>query len=112
MNDPIRRTAAGAPPVPLLVESLRAWRIAGEVRAEADGAVLVTAGGRRLRIEPPPPGLPFRWMVVGGARRRGATSLSSLLRVLRAALDPDYQGSRLRIAQPLLPPGGEGDAAP
>jgi len=108
-------SSTAAPPIPLLTESLRAWRIAGEVRAEADGAVLVVAGEQRLRIEPPPPGLPFRWMVVSGTRSRGATSLSSLLRVLHAALDPDYEGSRLRIAEPLLPPpppGGEGDAAP
>ncbi|WP_255575002.1 hypothetical protein [Caldovatus aquaticus] len=99
---------SAAPPLPLLAESLRAWRIAGEVRAAADGAVLVRAGGQRLRIQPAPPGLPFRWMVASGTRRRGATSVSSLLRVVRAMLDPDHAGSRLRIAAPLPPADAEG----
>jgi hypothetical protein len=93
-----------ASPVPLLVESLRAWRIAGEVRAEPDGAVVVRVAATELRIEPPPPNLPFRWMVVTPTRRRGVASVSALLRVLRTALDPDHEASRLRIAEPLLPP--------
>jgi hypothetical protein len=91
------------PPVPLLVESLRAWRIAGEVRAEPDGTVVVRAAATELRIEPPP-NLPFRWMVVTPTRRRGVASVPALLRVLRTALEPDYETSRLRIAEPLLPP--------
>ena len=92
------------PPVALLAESLRAWRIAGEVRTEADGTVVVLAGGVELRIERPPANLPFRWMVVTPTRRRGVASVSALLRVLRTALDPDHEASRLRIAEPLPPP--------
>jgi hypothetical protein len=93
-----------APLAPLLAESLRAWRIDGEVQAAPDGALRVRAGATELRIERPPPGLPFRWMVVTPARRRGVASVPALLRVLRTALDPDYEASRLRIAEPLLPP--------
>jgi hypothetical protein len=93
-----------APPVPLLVESLRAWRIAGEVQAKPNGTVVVRAGAMELRVEPPPPNLPFRWMVATPTRRRGVASVPALLRVLRTALEPDYETSRLRIAEPLLPP--------
>jgi hypothetical protein len=96
--------ADSAPPIPLLVESLRAWRIAGTVRAESDGTVLIDAAGQVLRIEPPPPSLPFRWMLVSTQRRRGVSSLSALLRLLHVALDPEYEAARLRIAEPLLPP--------
>ncbi len=123
MPDPITHSgaAAAAPPpdstaphrgatvaapslIALLAESLHAWRIAGAVSAEPDGTILVAAGALRLRIEPPPPGLPFRWMLASAERRRGVASLSGLLRALHAALDPGYAASRLRIAEPLLPP--------
>ena len=88
----------------LLVQSLRAWRVTGNVAREADGALLVTAGGRRLRVSRAPAELPFRWMVADGERTRGATSIAGLLRNLRAAVDPGYRPVRLRIAPlPLVP---------
>ena len=46
----------------------------------------------------------LRWMLGEGERTRGATSISSLLRHVRAAVDPGYRPVRLRIA-PLPPPG-------
>ena len=89
----------------LLVQSLAAWHVAGDVRREADGALLVTAGERRLRISRAAGELPFRWMVADGERTRGVPSVSGLLRHVRAAVDPGYRPVRLRIAPlPLTAP--------
>ncbi len=89
----------------LLLQSLRAWRVSGEVAREADGALLVMAGDKRLRISRAPAGLPFRWMVTERARSRGVSSIAGLLRTVRAAVDPDYRPIRLRIAPlPIVPP--------
>ena len=89
----------------LLVQSLAAWRVAGDVSREADGALLFAARERRLRIARAPADLPFRWIVAEGERTRGVTSVSGLLRALRAAVDPGYRPVRLRIAPlPLAAP--------
>ena len=86
------------------MESLAAWRVSGVVAREADGALLITAGEKRLRISRAPADLPFRWTVADGERTRGATSIAGLLRSLRAAVDPGYRPVRLRIASlPLVP---------
>jgi hypothetical protein len=82
----------------LLVQSLAAWRVRGDVSREADGALLVAAGDKRLRISRAPADLPFRWMVDEGERTRGVLSVSGLLRHVRAAVDPGYRPVRLRIA--------------
>jgi hypothetical protein len=88
----------------LLRQSLSAWRVAGEVVRAGDGSLLLTAGGKQLRISRTAEPLPFRWRVVGGEKSRGAASVSGLLRVVRAAIDPDYRPVRLRIAPlPLVP---------
>jgi hypothetical protein len=87
----------------LLARSLEAWRINGDVRRQADGALLVTASGRQLRISRAPPDLPFRWMVQDGERTRGATSVAGVLRHVRLAVDPGYRPVRLRIAPLPLP---------
>ena len=86
----------------LLSESLLAWGLAGSVRREPDGGILMTSDLGRIRIEPSPLGLPFRWIVVVNDRSRGAVSLAAMLRQVRAALDPGYPASRVRIAP--LPP--------
>ena len=89
----------------LLLQSLAAWRVSGNASREADGALLVTAGEKRLRISRAPADLPFRWMVADGARTRGVPSVSGLLRTVRAAVDPGYRPVRLRIAPlPLVAP--------
>jgi hypothetical protein len=41
-------------------QSLLAWRLKGSVRCTADGATLVSCDNHEIRIEPSPPGLPFR----------------------------------------------------
>jgi hypothetical protein len=89
----------------LLAESLAAWKVVGEVRRESDGALLLTAGNRRLRVARAGGNLPFRWMVSEGERTRGLTGIAGLLRAVRAAVDPGYRPVRLRIAPlPLSPP--------
>ena len=88
----------------LLVQSLAAWRVTGNVARQTDGVLLVTAREKRLRVSRAPTNLPFRWMVIEGERARGATSVSGLLRHVRAAIDPGYRPVRLRIAPlPLVP---------
>ena len=88
----------------LVLQSLRAWHVSGDVAREADGALLVTAGEKRLRISRAPADLPFRWMVAEGERTRGVLSIAGLLRTLRATVDPGYRPVRLRIAPlPLVP---------
>jgi hypothetical protein len=89
----------------LLVQSLRAWRVSGDVSRDPGGSLLVSTAGRRLRISRAPADLPFRWMVDDGERTRGAPSVSGLLRHVRVAVDPGYRPVRLRIAPlPLAAP--------
>ena len=89
----------------LIAQSLVAWRVSGEARHQADGALLLVAGDKQLRIARAPADLPFRWMVAEGERTRGVISIAGLLRAIRAAVDPGYRPIRLRLApQPLLPP--------
>jgi hypothetical protein len=59
---------------------------------------LLTAGGTQLRVTRATGDLPFRWMVSGVERTRGATGIAGLLRTVRAAIDPGYRPIRLRIA--------------
>ena len=88
----------------LLRLSLSGWRIAGDVRVEPDGTLLVSAGDRRLRVARAPAPLPFRWVVESGDKSRGARSVAGLLRIVRAALDKDFRPIRLRIAPLALAP--------
>jgi hypothetical protein len=88
----------------LLAQSLQAWRVAGGVRRERGGRLLLTAGDKQLRIARAPGDLPFRWMVSEGDRTRGVTGIAGLLRTVRAAVDPEFRPIRLRIAPlPLAP---------
>jgi hypothetical protein len=83
-------------------QSLLAWRLSGSVHSAADGATLVSCDTHEIRIEPAPPGVPFRWAVTVDNHRRGAISIVAVLRQVRAVLDPGYAPMRARIAP--LPP--------
>ena len=88
----------------LLAQSLLAWRVAGKVERDGDGAVVIAGARKNIRIDPAPPRQMFRWMVTIDGRRRGAISLLAVLRQVREALDPDYAATRVRIAvAPLVP---------
>jgi len=96
---------AGERLVELLGESLAVWRLAGRVERQGEAVVVCVAGAASLRIAPPPPGLPFRWLLRVGARQRGISGLPGLLRHLRAELAPERAASRLRLTpRPLLLP--------
>jgi hypothetical protein len=82
----------------LLEHSLGAWRLGGKISREVDGTLLVAAQGKRLRIARAPAGLPFRWTVAEEGRMRHATSVTGILRHVRAALDGGHRAVRLRIA--------------
>jgi hypothetical protein len=82
----------------LVAQSLRAWRVSGDVARGLDGELHVTAHDKHLRITRAPADLPFRWMIADAERTRGVTSVSGLLRNVRAAIDPGYRPVRLRIA--------------
>ena len=89
----------------LLVQSLKAWHVRGDVARVPDGALLLTAGEVRVRIARSPDTPPFRWMVDTGDRTRGVVSIAGLLRAVRAAVDPAHRPVRLRIAPlPLVVP--------
>ena len=88
----------------LMTQSLVAWRLIGTVHGTSDGAILVSCTEHNIRIEPAPPDLPFRWIVIVVNRRRAAISLVAVLRQVRAALDPGYATMRVRVAPfPLVP---------
>lgn len=88
----------------LLTASLPAWRVAGDVRREVDGGIVVTAGDQTLRITAASPGTPLRWMVATNERTRGAASVVGVLRAVRTVIDPSYAPVRLRIApSPVVP---------
>lgn len=88
----------------LLRQSLAAWGVEGDVAPDVDGALVLTAAGRELRVTLAEPGVPFRWMVEEGGRARGVTSIVGLLRSIRAAVDPDYRPARVRFAPQSLVP--------
>jgi hypothetical protein len=83
----------------LVAASLAAWRLAGEATRTHDGAVVIerTGNGKRLTIEPQPHDPMFRWVVTVDGRKRPANSLPGVLRHVRAALDPDYAATRVRV---------------
>ena len=88
----------------LMTQSLLAWRLTGRVQTTDDGATLVSCQSHTVRIEPAPPDLPFRWIVIVDGRKRAAISLVAVLRQVRTALDPGYATMRARIAPfPLVP---------
>ena len=97
---------SGAEPLlfELLAESLKTWRIDGDI-ACADGGIVVSAGGKAIRIEPATQGTElFRWLVAIDGRQRPAVSLIAVLRQVRQALDPGYAASRVRVTlAPLVP---------
>jgi hypothetical protein len=92
----------------LVAASLAAWRVAGEATCTDDGAIAIerTASGKRLRIAPKPQDPMFRWMITVDGRERPAISLLAVLRQVRAALDPDFAATRVRVSvASLLVPG-------
>lgn len=82
----------------LLGASLEMWGIGGEVERNAAGGLVVRTSSADVRIARAPDALPFRWIVEGGGRERGAASVVGVLRHVRAALDQRWQPGRLRIA--------------
>ena len=88
----------------LLVQSLVAWRVAGDVRRSRDGAIIICGGLEDIRIDFAPSDPMFRWMVTIGRRKRRAMSLVGVLRQVREALDPAYATNRVRVVlTPLMP---------
>ena len=88
----------------LLVQSLVAWRVAGDVRRSRDGAIVICAALEDIRIDFAPSDPMFRWMVTIDGRKRGTISLVGVLRQVRDALDPGYAANRVRVAlTPLVP---------
>jgi hypothetical protein len=81
----------------LMTQSLVTWRLTGSVTL-TDGGVLILCREHSIRIEPASPDLPFRWIVIVDNRRRAAISLVTVLRQVRAVLDPGYPTMRVRIA--------------
>ena len=88
----------------LLAHSFVAWRVAGSVQRNGDGAIVIGGNAKNIRIDPAPPDLMFRWMVTVDGRKRVAISLVAVLRQVREALDPGYATSRLRLAVAALVP--------
>ena len=91
----------------LVAASLAAWHLAGVATCTDDGAIVIeqTAGDKTLRIEPRLGDSMFRWMVTVDGRARPAISLIAVLRHVRAALDPDFAATRVRVTvAPLLVP--------
>jgi hypothetical protein len=86
----------------LMTQSLVAWRLTGSVDNLSDGGVLISCREHTIRIEPASPDLPFRWIVIVDDRRRAAISLVTVLRQVRAVLDPGYATLRARIAPSAL----------
>jgi hypothetical protein len=82
----------------LVSESLAAWRLAAEAACTDSGAIVIAqSGNARVRIEPKPDDPMFRWLVTVDGRTRPAVSLLAVLRQVRAALDPDFAATRVRV---------------
>jgi hypothetical protein len=88
----------------LLVQSLAAWRVAGDVQRSRDGAIVIRGALKDIRIDPAPSDPTFRWMITIDRRERRAISLVGVLRQVREALDPGYAANRVRVVlTPLVP---------
>jgi len=88
----------------LLVQSLAAWRVAGDVQRSREGSIVICGALKDIRINLAPADLMFRWMVTIDGRKRSAISLVSVLRQVREALDPGYAANRVRVTlTPLVP---------
>jgi len=88
----------------LLVQSLAAWRVAGDVQRSRDGVIVICGARKDIRIDPAPSDPMFRWMVTIDRRKRRAISLVGVLRQVREALDPGYAADRVRVVlTPLVP---------
>ena len=88
----------------LLVQSLAAWRVAGDVQRSREDSIVICGALKDIRINPASADLMFRWMVTIDGRKRPAISLVSVLRQVREALDPGYATNRVRVAlTPLVP---------
>ena len=88
----------------LVTASLAAWRLSGVVACTDDGAIVIerTDNDTTLRIEPKSGDPMFRWMVTVDGRARPALSLIAVLRQVRAALDPDFAATRVRVSMASL----------
>jgi hypothetical protein len=89
----------------LVAASLAAWGLAGVATCTDDGAIVIeaTGGNKTLRIAPKPDDAMFRWLVTVDGSTRPAISLVAVLRQVRAALDPDFAATRVRVSTaPLL----------
>jgi hypothetical protein len=90
--------------VVLLQESLAAWCVSGVISRKPDGSLELQAARTLIQIARAPAGLPFRWLVNIGERRRPVSGLPGLLRSVRVALDPNFRPLPVRIAAlPLAP---------
>lgn len=88
----------------LLVQSLVAWRLVGDVRRSHEGAIVIRGALEDIRIDFAPSDPMFRWVVTTGRRKRQAISLVGVLRQVREALDPGYAANRVRVVlTPLVP---------
>ena len=88
----------------LLVQSLVAWRLVGDVRRSRDGAIVICGALEDIRIDFAPSDPMFRWVVTTGRRKRQAISIVGVLRQVREALDPGYAANRVRVVlTPLVP---------
>jgi hypothetical protein len=81
----------------LLVQSLVAWRLVGDVRRSRDGAIVICGALEDIRIDFAPSDPMFRWVVTTSHRKRQAISLVGVLRQVREALDPGYAANRVRV---------------
>ena len=82
----------------LLAQSLLAWRVAGSVRRDDHGAIVICGGRNDIRIDRAGDHAMFRWLVTVAGRKRGAISLVAVLRQVREALDPGYAANCVRVA--------------
>jgi hypothetical protein len=98
--------ATDAAVMALVRASLAVWGIDAAVSRAGDGAFAISLadGARTLGIRRAPTGLPFRWLIALDSRERAASSVTGLLRVLHAALDPEWRPGRARISALSLGP--------
>lgn len=84
----------------LLGASLSAWRVLARISRAPDGAIVVSGLGPRITVRRAGPELPFRWLIGMNGRERPALSVVTVLRQVRAALDPGFAPGRVRFAPP------------